>query len=74
MPNGIPPKLCVKPGAVFFITVCPWGTSGYDRSGKCFRFDSNAAQPPVEWYLDPRIARIEHKVLFQEGQVTSATN
>ena len=25
------------------------------------------AQPPVEWYLDPRIARIEEKVLFQQG-------
>jgi choline monooxygenase len=25
------------------------------------------AQPPVEWYLDPRIFRIEEKVLFQQG-------
>jgi len=42
MPNGIPPKLCVKPGRFFYYCFAPWGTSGYDRSGKCFRFDSNA--------------------------------
>jgi len=63
-------QLCVKRGGFFYTFLPPWGPSGYDRSGKCFRFDSNAGTAAVEWYL-VRALQIEHKVLFQEGPGTS---
>src|SRR5258708_2851805 len=45
-PSEFRPILCIMPGAVFLLFTALHGTSGYDRSGKCFRLDPNTGTTP----------------------------